>query len=32
VEQQLPLAQAEKAWDLNRGGHTGGKIILTVGH
>lgn len=32
VEQQLPLADAAKAWDLNRNGHTGGKIILTVSH
>ena len=32
IDQQLPLAQAAKAWDLNRSGHTGGKIILTVSH
>jgi NADPH:quinone reductase-like Zn-dependent oxidoreductase len=30
VDQQLPLAEAAKAWDLNRSGHTGGKIILNV--
>ena len=32
VDQQLPLADAAKAWDLNRSGHTGGKIILNVSH
>jgi NADPH:quinone reductase-like Zn-dependent oxidoreductase len=32
VERLLPLADAAKAWDLNRRGHTGGKIILTVSH
>ena len=30
IEQQLPLADAAKAWDLSRKGHTGGKIILEV--
>lgn len=30
VEQQLPLAQAAQAWEMNRRGHTGGKIILQV--
>jgi NADPH:quinone reductase-like Zn-dependent oxidoreductase len=32
IEQQLPLADAAKAWEMNRKGHTGGKIILTVSH
>ena len=32
IEQRLPLAQAAKAWELNRAGHTGGKIILEVSH
>lgn len=30
IEQRLPLAQAAEAWELNRAGHTGGKIILEV--
>jgi NADPH:quinone reductase-like Zn-dependent oxidoreductase len=30
IEQHLTLADAGKAWDLNRAGHTGGKIILEV--
>jgi NADPH:quinone reductase-like Zn-dependent oxidoreductase len=30
VEQRLPLSDAAKAWELNRSGHTGGKIILDV--
>jgi NADPH:quinone reductase-like Zn-dependent oxidoreductase len=30
IDQRLPLAQAAKSWELNRGGHTGGKIILEV--
>jgi NADPH:quinone reductase-like Zn-dependent oxidoreductase len=30
IERRLPLAEAATAWDLNRGGHTGGKIILQV--
>ena len=30
VERQMPLAEANAAWDLNRGGHTRGKIILMV--
>jgi NADPH:quinone reductase-like Zn-dependent oxidoreductase len=30
IEGRLPLAEAATAWDLNRGGHTGGKIILQV--
>jgi NADPH:quinone reductase-like Zn-dependent oxidoreductase len=30
IDQRLPLAQAAKAWELNRSGHTGGKIILEV--
>lgn len=30
IDQRLPLAQAAKAWELNRSGHTGGKIILDV--
>jgi NADPH:quinone reductase-like Zn-dependent oxidoreductase len=32
IEQQLPLEDAAKAWELNRSGHTGGKIILQVSH
>ncbi len=32
IEQRLPLAEAAKAWELNRSGHTGGKIILDVSH
>jgi NADPH:quinone reductase-like Zn-dependent oxidoreductase len=32
VEQKLPLSDAAKAWELNRSGHTGGKIILEVSH
>jgi NADPH:quinone reductase-like Zn-dependent oxidoreductase len=28
VEQRLPLAKANQAWDANRAGHTRGKIIL----
>ena len=31
IEQQLPLEEAAKAWVESRAGHTGGKIILTVG-
>ncbi len=30
IEQRLPLADAARAWELNRSGHTGGKIILDV--
>ncbi len=30
VERRLPLADAAKAWDLNRAGHTRGKIVLEV--
>jgi NADPH:quinone reductase-like Zn-dependent oxidoreductase len=30
IEQRLPLREAAKAWELNRSGHTGGKIILQV--
>jgi NADPH:quinone reductase-like Zn-dependent oxidoreductase len=30
IEQQFPLAEAAKALELNRQGHTGGKIILEV--
>lgn len=30
VEQRLPLSDAAQAWELNRSGHTGGKIILDV--
>jgi NADPH:quinone reductase-like Zn-dependent oxidoreductase len=30
IEARLPLAQAAKSWELNRAGHTGGKIILEV--
>lgn len=32
IDQRLPLEQAAKAWEINRSGHTGGKIILTVSH
>jgi NADPH:quinone reductase-like Zn-dependent oxidoreductase len=32
IDQTLPLTDAAKAWDLNRAGHTGGKIILEVSH
>ncbi len=28
----LPLSDVAKAWELNRSGHTGGKIILEAGH
>jgi NADPH:quinone reductase-like Zn-dependent oxidoreductase len=31
IEQQLPLEDAAKAWAESRAGHTGGKIILTLG-
>ena len=30
IERQFPLADAAKALELNRQGHTGGKIILEV--
>jgi NADPH:quinone reductase-like Zn-dependent oxidoreductase len=30
IEQQLTLADAAKAWESNRAGHTRGKIVLTV--
>ena len=30
IEQKLPLADAAKAWELNRTGHTRGKIVLEV--
>jgi NADPH:quinone reductase-like Zn-dependent oxidoreductase len=30
IDATFPLAQADKAWELNRAGHTVGKIILTV--
>ena len=30
IDRQLPLAQAAKALDLNKNGHTGGKIVLEV--
>jgi NADPH:quinone reductase-like Zn-dependent oxidoreductase len=32
VEHVLPLADAAKAWQLSRGGHTRGKLILSVAH
>ena len=32
IERRLPLRDAAKAWELNRSGHTGGKIILEVSH
>lgn len=30
IDRRLPLTAAAKAWDLSRGRHTGGKIILEV--
>ena len=30
IERQLPLEEANAAWELNRGGHTRGKIILNI--
>ena len=30
VDRQFPLAEAAQALELNRQGHTGGKIILEV--
>jgi NADPH:quinone reductase-like Zn-dependent oxidoreductase len=30
IDQKLPLAEVARAWELNRTGHTGGKIILEV--
>jgi NADPH:quinone reductase-like Zn-dependent oxidoreductase len=30
IDRQFPLADAAKALELNRQGHTGGKIILVV--
>ena len=30
IERQLPLEEANAAWDMNRGRHTRGKIILTL--
>ena len=32
IEQRLPLSDAAQAWDMNRQGHTAGKIILEVSH
>ena len=32
IDQRLPLADAARAWDLSRNGHTGGKLILEVSH
>lgn len=32
IDQRLPLGDAAKAWELNRSGHTAGKIILEVSH
>lgn len=32
IEQRLPLADAARAWEMNRSGLTGGKIILEVSH
>jgi NADPH:quinone reductase-like Zn-dependent oxidoreductase len=32
IDQRLSLAEAAKAWELNRKGHTAGKIILVVSH
>jgi NADPH:quinone reductase-like Zn-dependent oxidoreductase len=32
IEQRLPLSDAARAWEMNRHGHTGGKIILEVSH
>jgi intracellular sulfur oxidation DsrE/DsrF family protein len=30
ISQRLPLAEAAKAWELSRSGHTRGKIVLAV--
>ena len=30
IDATLPLAEVSKAWDMNRSGHTRGKIVLTV--
>jgi NADPH:quinone reductase-like Zn-dependent oxidoreductase len=30
VERKMPLEEAAKAWELNKAGHTRGKIVLTV--
>jgi NADPH:quinone reductase-like Zn-dependent oxidoreductase len=30
IEQRLQLSDAAQAWDMNRKGHTAGKIILEV--
>jgi NADPH:quinone reductase-like Zn-dependent oxidoreductase len=30
IDQRLPLIEAQNSWELNRAGHTGGKIILQV--
>jgi NADPH:quinone reductase-like Zn-dependent oxidoreductase len=32
IDKRLPLADAAQAWQLNRSGHTGGKIVLEVSH
>lgn len=32
IEHVFPLAEAAKAWQLSRGGHTRGKLILTIPH
>jgi len=30
IEQRMPMSEAAKAWEMNRAGHTRGKIILDV--
>jgi NADPH:quinone reductase-like Zn-dependent oxidoreductase len=30
IDAKVPLADVSKAWEMNRGGHTRGKIVLTV--
>jgi hypothetical protein len=32
IERQVPLTDAPMAWEMNRRGRTGGKIILEVSH
>jgi NADPH:quinone reductase-like Zn-dependent oxidoreductase len=30
IEKRMPMSEAAQAWELNRAGHTRGKIILDV--
>ena len=30
IEKRMPMSEAAKAWEMNRAGHTRGKIILDV--